>query len=355
MLKVTSIEAFNSKKVLEFSAAIKLIAKLRSENKKVGLCHGGFDLLHPGHIIHFESAKKLCDILFVSLTSDRFVSDRKGSGRPVFPDRLRAYAAASLECVDYSVVTDFAKGTEIIELLKPSYYIKGPDYINKTTPGITAEREAIAKVGGEMIYTNDPTLSTTEIIQYIKNEMDIENVLLIVDRDGTIIENDDFLGKNDDWMNEMKLNEPVVNYLSYLQTKYRTTKIVVTNQAGVARGYYDEQTVERINSHLHSILQKKGIKIESWRYCPDVDSKYAELKKKELSFLPKFVKDKTKRKPSPEMVMEALKDIKKDIIDFHHIIVIGDRDEDKQLAENLKARFIDVKGKSYQELIKIQI
>jgi len=192
-------KSFASNKILSYPDAIKKIAELKKKGKKVGLCHGGFDLLHPGHMKHFESAKKLCDVLFVSITSDRFVTSRKGTGRPVFPEKLRAYSAGCVEFVDYVVVSDFEKGVEVINKLKPSYYIKGPDFINKTTPGITAEREAVASVGGETKYTDDPNLSTTEIIRYVKEELDRKKLLLIIDRDGTLIDNADFLGKNKNW------------------------------------------------------------------------------------------------------------------------------------------------------------
>lgn len=317
------------------------------QGRTVGLCHGGFDLLHPGHIIHFESAKRMGDALMVSVTSDRFVAGRKGSGRPVFSEQLRAYNIAALQCVDYVVITDFEKAVPILELLQPSYYIKGPDFIDKTTPGITAEREAISRVGGEMKYTNDPKLSTTEIIEYIKHQLDVPEMLVIIDRDGTLIHNDDFPGKNTSWKEELQLNEVVVNYLSYLQTKYKTTKMVVSNQAGVARGYFDCSRVEEINTHLHSLLAQKGIKIDGWEYCPDVDASYALLKK-EIKFDSRYVQEKTKRKPSSAMVLEGLQALQRQLSEFSHVIMLGDRDEDQGLAKNIKAKFINVKGKRYE-------
>ena len=69
----------------EYSNHIK--NRLKSENKKVALCHGVFDLIHPGHIIHFEQARKMGDILVVSVTSEKYV--RKGPGRPYFNDEMR--------------------------------------------------------------------------------------------------------------------------------------------------------------------------------------------------------------------------------------------------------------------------
>ena len=140
MLKINSIDSYRSNKILDFKETIDLINKLKSQGKTVGLCHGGFDLLHPGHVKHLESSKKLCDFLFVSITSDKFVESRKGSGRPIFPDKLRAYMISSIGFIDYVVISDFKKGSEVIRSLKPSIYIKGPDFINKTTPGIDEDR-----------------------------------------------------------------------------------------------------------------------------------------------------------------------------------------------------------------------
>ncbi|MBU1199351.1 MAG: HAD-IIIA family hydrolase [Nanoarchaeota archaeon] len=345
---------YTSNKILGYPSAIKKISELKKQGKKVGLCHGGFDLLHPGHMKHFESAKKLCDYLVVSITSDQYVTSRKGSGRPVLPDNLRAYSATCVEFVDCVVISDFKKGIEVIKKLNPSYYIKGPDFIHKTTPGITAEREAIKEVGGEMKYTNDPAFSTTEIIHYVKEELDRKKILLLIDRDGTIIEDRDFLGKNKNWREEVKDNKPVVDFLSYLQTKYETTKIVVTNQAGVARKYFDCKTVEESNECANAILKRRGVVIDNWQYCPDVDSAYAEIKRKKegFEFDPKFVKEKTKRKPSPDMVFDGLKEINKNINEFTDILVLGDKDDDKGLAKNLGGKFIAVNNKSYNELIK---
>lgn len=353
MIPTSETDTFTSPKVLSFDAAARHIRELQTQGKEVGLCHGGFDLLHPGHLKHFESAKGLCDVLFVSVTSDRYVGSRKGSGRPIFSDGLRAYSIACLACVDFVVITDFEKGVAVIEGLRPSFYIKGPDFIGKTTPGITAEREAIARTGGEMRYTTDVKLSTTEIIDYIKNKLDVKEMLVIIDRDGTLITNNDFLGKDDHWRDELELNEQVVSYLSYLQTKYKTTKIVVTNQAGVARKYFTCTRVEEINSHITALLAKKGITIDRWEYCPDVDAAYAAAKKGELSFDSAFVKEHTQRKPSTAMVNDALKALNRSLADFSGVIVLGDRNEDEGLAKNLGAVFIDVNGKGYDGLLGI--
>ena len=51
-----------------------LLIKLKSEGKKIIHCHGVFDLMHVGHIKHFNEAKTFGDILIISITPDEFVN-----------------------------------------------------------------------------------------------------------------------------------------------------------------------------------------------------------------------------------------------------------------------------------------
>src|ERR1700731_3726167 len=71
----------------------------RAAGKTVVQAHGTFDLLHLGHVRHLEAARRLGDLLVVTVTADRFVN--KGPGRPVFSERMRAEMLAALEYVDW--------------------------------------------------------------------------------------------------------------------------------------------------------------------------------------------------------------------------------------------------------------
>src|SRR4030043_83551 len=86
-------------KIKEINILAKILSTQRKENKTIVHSDGLFDILHIGHIRHLEQAKRLGDILIVTITPDRFV--KRGPGRPVFTETLQAEAISSLNCVDY--------------------------------------------------------------------------------------------------------------------------------------------------------------------------------------------------------------------------------------------------------------
>jgi rfaE bifunctional protein nucleotidyltransferase chain/domain len=159
-----------SKKIKSVDQLAETIAGLKKKGKKVVQCHGVFDLLHLGHIRHFNLAKKEGDALVVTLTKDEHV--KRGPGRPVFNEELRAEAIASLEIVDYVAVIDSPTAIECILLLKPDVYVKGSDYKARekdVTGKIFDEEEAVRSVGGRLAFTDDITFSSSELINHYLN------------------------------------------------------------------------------------------------------------------------------------------------------------------------------------------
>lgn len=159
-----------------------IAAELRSKGKKIVLCHGVFDLLHPGHIRHIAAAKKEGDILIVTITADKFV--RRGPGRPIFNENLRAETLAALANVDFVSIDHHATAVEAIKAIRPDVYVKGQEYEKKekdVTGKITDEEEAVKSVGGRIAFTYDVTFSSSKLIneyldvfppetrQYLKN------------------------------------------------------------------------------------------------------------------------------------------------------------------------------------------
>jgi len=152
-------------KVKSLSELAEVLAEQRKDKRLVMQCHGVFDLVHPGHIEHFESAKRTGDILVVTITADKFI--RKGPGRPLFKERVRANYLANLEIVDYVAIIHASTAVEAIKLLKPDGYVKGPDYRSvelDVTGKIADEEAAVNAHGGRLIVTDDEIYSSTSLI-----------------------------------------------------------------------------------------------------------------------------------------------------------------------------------------------
>lgn len=147
----------------EFQTNIR--PELKKEGKTIALCHGVFDLVHPGHIIHLEQAKEMADILVVSITAAQYV--RKGPGRPYFDDEMRMKVLSALECVDYVMLSEGYTVDDIIESVEPDIYVKGQEYekaSNDITGKITEEKALVEKHGGRLGFTSGQVFSSTKLI-----------------------------------------------------------------------------------------------------------------------------------------------------------------------------------------------
>lgn len=111
------------KEVLTVSRITKEVERLRKQGKKIILVGGGFDVLHPGHVVFLEKAKKAGDILVVLLESDKKLTHLKGPDRPFHTQKERARVLSALEAVDYVVTLPFMQDDfsydELILRIKP--------------------------------------------------------------------------------------------------------------------------------------------------------------------------------------------------------------------------------------------
>lgn len=156
-------------KIFELEELAPKIRKLKSAGKKIVLCHGCFDLMHPGHIKYFQAAKKMGDYLVVTITPDIYVD--KGKGRPVFDQNLRVDSIAALECVDFVAINNWPTAEETLRLLRPHYYVKGQEFENlqDKTGKIQSEVEIVREIGAEMRFTHEIIFSSTELLaKYFK-------------------------------------------------------------------------------------------------------------------------------------------------------------------------------------------
>jgi rfaE bifunctional protein nucleotidyltransferase chain/domain len=151
-----------SKKIIPINVLKKILSK---KKYKTSLVHGVFDVLHIGHKRYFEEAKSFSDILIVSITTDKFVN--KGPSRPIFNHNLRAEMLASLECIDYVVLSENETAVTIINHLKPNFYVKGNDYKDlkkDLSKNIYKEKSAVEQNNGQLVFTDDIQFSSSNII-----------------------------------------------------------------------------------------------------------------------------------------------------------------------------------------------
>lgn len=171
------------KKILDLNTLATLVGKLKKKRKKIVLCHGVFDLLHLGHIKHFEEAKKYGDILVVTVTPDKHVN--KGPNKPVFSLQNRIETLAALNVIDFVAANKWESALETIKVLKPNFYIKGPDYKDNSldyTKRIIDEKKAVKSVGGKIEYTSDKIVFSSSNILNKFSDVHTESQKLMIQK-----------------------------------------------------------------------------------------------------------------------------------------------------------------------------
>ena len=129
------------------------------------LANGCFDLLHYGHLLHFEEARRFGDQLIVSVTRDEFVN--KGRGRPVFNEGQRLHMVGSLKCVDAAILSN--SSLDALQLIKPDIFVNGKEYEGKLLP---EDIQYCAANNIRIMFTNTPKFSSTELLSFYATHYD---------------------------------------------------------------------------------------------------------------------------------------------------------------------------------------
>ena len=161
----------SSGKILDFAALRAAREGARAAGRKVVQCHGCFDIVHPGHIRHLRQAKSFGDILLVTLTGDAAI--KKGTGRPLIPEELRAENLAALDFVDWVYIEPRPTAQELLSEVQPDVYVKGREYEFNEDPRFHAERAEVEKHGGRVVYSSgDVVFSSTALIAAMEQSVD---------------------------------------------------------------------------------------------------------------------------------------------------------------------------------------
>jgi rfaE bifunctional protein kinase chain/domain len=166
----------------KIKTARELVAVLgpRPRKHKVIMCHGTFDVVHPGHVRHLLYAKTKADILVASLTSDEHI--KKGNMRPYVPEDLRAVNLAALEMVDYVLIDHDPTPLANLALIQPDYFAKGYEYTaGAVHPKTQEEINVMESYGGEIIFTpGDIVYSSSALIELAPPSIAIEKLLTLM-------------------------------------------------------------------------------------------------------------------------------------------------------------------------------
>lgn len=148
--------------------------------------------------------------------------------------------------------------------------------------------------------------------------------IVFLDRDGTINKEKNYLYKVD----EFEFLSGVVSGLKKLQKKGFLI-VIITNQSGIARGFYTEKDLEILHTWMIQELEQRGVHIEKIYYCPHHPD----------AVVGKYRKHCNCRKPKTGLFWRAIVELQKEFdIDLANSIAIGDKERDLAICSEISLK-----------------
>lgn len=161
-----------------------------------------------------------------------------------------------------------------------------------------------------------------------------KNIAVFLDRDGTINEEVGYL----DSLDKIKIIPAAYEAIKLINSNGMKA-VVISNQAGVAKGFFTEEFVLTANKHLLSLLKEKGAVIDKFYYCPHHPREGTGI----------YLQNCNCRKPAPGMLLQAAEELK---IDLSSSYFVGDRFIDMETAKKVGAKGILVKTGYGKDLLQ---
>lgn len=279
------------------------------------MTNGVFDVLHRGHVDYLHRAAALGGSLLVAVNTD--ASARllgKGPDRPLNLEIDRAFVLAGLTSVSLVTFFDTRTPVELIRRVRPDIYVKGGDYDMETLE----ETRVVRGWGGQSIALPFVDgFSTTALVQRIRKPQPAKQPLrkaAFLDRDGVINKDKAYVYRWDDF----EFVPGAIEGMRQLQAAGYAL-VIVTNQSGLARGYYTEAEYQKLTTTLCEELLRQGVQIDAVYHCPHHPK----------GNVPHLSMDCDCRKPAPGMLIRAASELGLSIPDS---LLIGDKATDIEAA-----------------------
>ncbi len=160
----------NEKIITDINDLETVINNLKAAGKRIVLCQGHFNVIHTGHMRFLEFSRKQGDCLIIALMGNRLIKEEL---KDKFFDEIdRAYGVASIQYVDNVFIYSLYSIEKIISIIKPSVYVRGEEFSNKTDL-IKTEIDCVEKYGGKIVFSSgDIHYAQTDFLE--KNIGDIK-------------------------------------------------------------------------------------------------------------------------------------------------------------------------------------
>lgn len=160
--------------VMNEDSLLAVIRLSKAKGERIVFTNGCFDILHSGHVMYLEQAKRLGDRVIVGVNDDASVARLKGPKRPVNSLADRMAVLAGLRSVDW--VLSFSEDTpeRIIQKIAPHILVKGGDY--NDIEAIPGAKFVLSQGGQVQLLGLKEGCSTTNVIKTIAEQIDLEKI-----------------------------------------------------------------------------------------------------------------------------------------------------------------------------------
>jgi D-glycero-D-manno-heptose 1,7-bisphosphate phosphatase len=273
------------------------------------LTNGVFDILHRGHVSYLNRANELGASLLVAINSDASARMlEKGPDRPITTAADRAYVVAGLQSVSMVTFFDSRTPADLIRAIRPDVYVKGGDYNME----MLEETRLVRSWGGRAVAIPFVEgFSTTALVERIRQKSQPAlRKAAFLDRDGVINRDRGYVHRWEDF----EFMPGAIEGMRRLQ-EAGYALVVVTNQSGLARGYFTEEQYQALTELLRKEVDRQGVHLAGVYHCPH----HIE------AVVPELAIECECRKPAPGLVLQAARELG---LSLSNSLLIGDKPTD---------------------------